>query len=83
MGSLISPPKAPSQPSVVYVPQASASVNPAPTQEPPTEEETAAQQRRQNLLERNRGRFGTIRTSFRGLLSMADSIAGRKTLLGE
>lgn len=35
-----------------------------------------------NLLRRSRGRSGTIRTSFRGLLGLRDD-AQRKTLLGE
>jgi len=48
----------------------------------PTEEEVKANARSQNLLERRRGGFSTVLTSFRGLLN--DTVNGaRKTLLGE
>ncbi len=43
----------------------------------------ADQQREDNLLTRSRSRFGTIKTGFRGLLSLSDPTANRKTLLGE
>ncbi len=36
-----------------------------------------------SLLDRTRGRFGTITTSFRGLLGNTENASGRKTLLGE
>ena len=39
--------------------------------------------RKENLLSRNRGRLGTIRTGFRGLLSVAKDQGQRKSLLGE
>ena len=47
--------------------------------------QSASEVRTQNLLQRNRGRFGTIRTGFRGLLELAGggSSGSRKTLLGE
>ena len=45
--------------------------------------QTAAAARSDDLLRRSRGRTGTIQTSFRGLLSAANSTAQRKTLLGE
>ena len=47
-------------------------------------EEQQREVRTQNLLSRNRGRYGTITTSFRGLLNSAQQDNGqRKTLLGE
>lgn len=82
----------------IYVPSATsnATSTPAPTTSvntgntttgttttpAPTEEEVKANARSQNLLERRRGGFSTVLTSFRGLLN--DTVSGaRKTLLGE
>lgn len=50
-----------------------------------TTEQNATEIREENLLSRGRGRFGTVKTSFRGLLSLASGAGagGRKTLLGE
>lgn len=87
MGSLASRPKAPSQ-QVVYVPQpvytapAATTTNTTPSTPAPTAEETAAEARTQNLLQRNRGIFGTVLTGFRGFLSGAQNNT-RKSLLGE
>lgn len=39
--------------------------------------------REQNLLRRDRGRLGTILSSFRGILGLSDNTPARKTLLGE
>ncbi len=97
MGSLTSRPKVPkqqAQPQVVYVaqsaptpaPSTTASQSPAPAapSEPEkTAEEVQSEARQENLLSRTRGRFGTVQTSFRGLLSLTDGGAARKTLLGE
>ena len=93
MGSLTSRPKVPAQPQVVYVPQptqptpAAQTADPTPVTAAPesaeTEEEVAARVRTENLLQRNRGRFGTVNTSLRGLLSLNQQNAERKTLLGE
>lgn len=86
MGSLTSGPKAPApQPQVVFVPQPTNSpTTPAPTSVPQEQEqETDTEIRRQNLLGRERSRFGTVQTSFRGLLGLADGTQPRKTLLGE
>lgn len=88
MGSLTSRPKAPSQPQVVFVPQTAPTAEPAPaptpqTENPPSAEETASQARRQSLLGRERSRFGTVQTGFRGLLGLSDNTNSRKTLLGE
>lgn len=90
MGSLSSRPKAPAVTPVQYVYAAPASVS-APVSVPVSvitspdisgDEEVKAQARANNLLERRRGRLGTVLTSFRGLLG--DTLTGaRKTLLGE
>ena len=89
MGSLTSGPKISSPPQVVYISQPSA----APTASSNTggenpasvasAEETSAEIRTQNLLDRERSRFGTIQTGFRGLLGLSDNSEQRKTLLGE
>jgi len=89
MGSLTSGPKAPTpQPQVVYIRQPSAPVTPTPTiptASTPEVESEGAEIRKQNLLGRERSRFGTVQTSFRGLLGLAaaDADQARKTLLGE
>ena len=87
MGSLASRPKPPSQPQIVYVQQPvsqpqtpTSSGDSAATPDP---EELAAQARTQNLLGRERSRFGTILTGFRGLLQQIEDAPQRKTLLGE
>ncbi|HRQ60869.1 MAG TPA: hypothetical protein PLO23_05090 [Alphaproteobacteria bacterium] len=98
MGSLTSRPKVPQQsaPQVVYVPQPvysapaptpsytpppASATTPAPTPQP-TEEEQRSEARAQSLLTRDRSRYGTVTTSFRGLLNLATGGA-TKTLLGE
>jgi len=91
MGSLTSGPKVPApQPQIVYVPQPVNTVaapisTPAPITPQEQAEEVSTQVRQQNLLGRERSRFGTIQTSFRGLLGLRDSAQSqpRKTLLGE
>ncbi len=90
MGSLTSGPKLPApQPQQVFVPQpSSAPSTPAPAQTPSetaqeAQQETDTEIRRQNLLGRERSRFGTVQTSFRGLLGLAENAPQRKTLLGE
>ncbi len=91
MGSLTSGPDIPAPtPQVVYVPQpvntttTSASTATA-TDTQAEEQEVNTEARRQNLLGRERSRFGTINTSFRGVLGLSDAStsAQRKTLLGE
>ncbi len=88
MGSLTSRPKAVQQvatPQVVYVPSLPVAPAPSPTvpviaPDSPTPEET----RKKSLLARDRGRFGTILTGFKGLLdTITGQNTGRKTLLGE
>lgn len=84
-------------PQIVYVPQPVAPTpSPASVSAPlpsdvsvsdsaePSIEETQSAAREDNLLRRQRGRFGTITTGFRGILSQTNSAApARKTLLGE
>ncbi len=95
MGSVTSRPKVPAQPKqqIVYV-QAPQPVYTAPStytaptvNQPvaapqPTPEEGKAEARKQSLLTRDRSRFGTVTTSFRGLLGLGNS-GQSKTLLGE
>lgn len=83
MGSINSRPKAPAvQP---YVPISVPSVTTSVTAEPvKTESEIAAEGRKESLLRRNRGRFGTILTGFRGFLDKSSRAeTASKTLLGE
>lgn len=57
---------------------------PVPARPVPTPEEQQTEARTQSLLERDRGRFGTVMTSFRGLLGLATGTNTKpKTLLGE
>lgn len=86
MGSIT---KRPKTPTVTYVKQtvptsvvaSTSETTAAPTQ---TETEISTESRTDSLLRRSRGRFGTIATSFRGLLSSADNNENQpKTLLGE
>ncbi len=87
MGSLASRPKVPTQSQVVFVAQSASGTTSGSTTEPPentpSPEETASEVRRQSLLGRERSRFGTVQTGFRGLLGISDNNAQRKTLLGE
>lgn len=94
MGSLSSRPSVPKQPSVVFVsqpPPSPAPITPSSTNEEgqggnsQTDTTGAAVKRTENLLRRDRSRFGTVKTSFRGLLSSlaGDQTSQKKTLLGE
>ena len=84
MGSITSRPTVPSQTQTVFVPQQTTSVTTTTISDPSVEVEgTLSEAREQSLLGRSRGRFGTIQTSFRGLLSTNDQATQRKTLLGE
>jgi hypothetical protein len=87
------------QPQIVYVPAPQPVYAPAPDPTPapppqtgggtnpppaPTPEEQQAEARTQSLLTRDRSRFGTVTTSFRGLLGLATGGNTQpKTLLGE
>lgn len=92
MGSLTSGPDIPApKPQIIYVPQpvnntVAPTSSPSSTETQSQEEVTSTQRRKQNLLGRERSRFGTIKTSFRGLLGVADTgneSQSHKTLLGE
>lgn len=91
MGSLASRPKVPNvqQPQIVYIPApvqsspASTPLSTNPSVEETSTSENVAEQREKNLLTRNRGRFGTVTTSFRGLLNTNSANRQTKTLLGE
>lgn len=49
-----------------------------------TSENSASEQRKNNLLKRNRGQAGTVLTGFKGLLARNDqTVLTRKSLLGE
>ena len=87
MGSMTSRPKLPpvQQPMFISVPTsmpAPATPMPPAAQEYGAANDNPAKQRAASLLNRDRGRLGTIMTGFRGLLSSGNGI-GRKTLLGE
>ncbi len=81
MGSLTSSPKAPPA-QVVYVP-ASAATTTQPATPAPDPVQEAADARKNSLLARDRGRFGTVLTGFRGFLAERAAGQQRKTLLGE
>lgn len=99
MGSISSRPKVPATSSqVVYVPvyqQTSTPTSATSAGSVTGQSETAtdaageaekkSQERAENLLKRDRSRFGTVLTGFRGLLASASGEASpqRKTLLGE
>lgn len=82
MGSLTKAPKAPTRTVVVAAPTPIATPVSPNTPGLSTREQNA-NQREDNLLVRERGRFGTIATSFRGFLSQNEGASSRKTLLGE
>ncbi len=57
-----------------------------PVEKEPTQKELdqdSSVTRAQNILKRRRGRAGTIKTSFRGVLTPNNLSPRRKTLLGE
>jgi hypothetical protein len=87
MGSLTSSPKVPSaapSPQIVYVPSPYTPTDTTTgTGTPAPDPKTPSEVRAGSLLSRDRSRYGTIVTSFRGLLGLADHSDKRKTLLGE
>lgn len=94
MGSVFSKPKMPSSnyaPVVVDNTPVTIPKSGSDGVDPPTgsggsvdvPEVTPDEQRVQNILSRNRGRLGTISTSFNGILSSLSNTPVRKTLLGE
>lgn len=67
-------------------PQPQPSPDPAPSQREPEKspEQTESEARSGSLLQRDRSRFGLVKTGFRGLLAVTDPRGQqRKTLLGE
>lgn len=86
MGSLASRPSVPSvQPVVIQqapVPTTTASEAPSEEEQAIAAAQSASQARRTSLLGRDRSRFGTILTGFRGLLGTIED-SRRNTLLGE
>lgn len=83
MGDISGRPKAPA-PQVVYVPQYVYNNDAGGSgTNTPDETQTPEAQREKSLLERQRGRFGTILTGFRGILAPLEQQGARKTLLGE
>jgi len=79
MGGLTSKPTT----QVVYRDAPSASTTDTQSTEPEqTASERASEARESSLLRRDRGRGGTVQTSFRGLLDNTSGTA-RKTLLGQ
>lgn len=93
MGSLTSRPKAAPSPQIVYVPAPVPTIAPRPapttitqptaTSDTPSAEQKSQEQREDNLLRRDRGRSGTVQTSFRGILNAVNDAAQKKTLLGQ
>ncbi len=87
MGSLISKPKAPArvQTIIQQAPVSASLTEPerTDTQTPSPSDSSPSNARVDNLLRRNRGRFGTILTGFRGVLDSNPGQGQRKTLLGE
>ena len=84
MGSLTSRPDVPTQPQIITITQPAESIATLVVETSDTDsEDTASESRSQSLLSRERGRFGTIQTGFRGLLGATDPSTARKTLLGE
>lgn len=89
MGSLASRPKAPTSPQIVYVPSSTTTTDTtsaAQETRADMQNETsssASALRKDSLLTRSRSHFGTVKTSFRGILDLASGNNTRKTLLGE
>lgn len=89
MSKIFSTPKMPSMPLIQYVPvETSAPKTDTPATPEENPEHSAEEQRINTLLNRRRGRMGTIGTSLRGVFSdttITDPNAqpARKTLLGE
>ncbi|MDH5723023.1 MAG: hypothetical protein OEY94_06850 [Alphaproteobacteria bacterium] len=88
MGSLISTPKAAPTPIALQTqttePVTSISETSQGSETNESSTASASEIREANLLKRDRSRFGTIATSFRGFLDLADrNNSNRKTLLGE
>ncbi len=88
MSNIFSRPKMPSTTAVQYLPMRSDTTDKNTSTDTPDPEDTknSDEERVNQILFRNRGRTGTIGTSFRGVLndsSSAQNLPTRKTLLGE
>lgn len=83
MGSLSSTPSAAPQIPVVNTIAPTSTVTTVVETPEIDSAEQAADARRASLLQRDRSRFGTVLTGFRGLLSQNTNDTQRKTLLGE
>lgn len=99
MGSLVSKPKAPQPVRVQYVtiPSTSSPTPTSTSSGSSTSSDTATDTttneglsaketstlRAENIARRARGRTGTVKTSFGGLLAQNEIVPGRKSLLGE
>ena len=84
MGSLISSSSPPAPQALPPLPAPLPPPSPPVAQTPEIDpQEEAAETRRASLLRRDRSRFGTVVTGFRGLLSQSTNNTPRKTLLGE
>ena len=85
MGSLTSRPKVPKaqSPQIVYMPAPVASLPTGNDNNAQNADQEEAAMREKNLLTASRSRLGTVTTSFRGLLGLANTSGQRKTLLGE
>lgn len=87
MGSLTSRPELPQvqQPVIISGPSPSVFAPPptsAGAAPEPADEQATQKAREESLLQRSRGRIGTVLTGFNGILSQTVTPA-RKTLLGE
>ena len=98
MGSLVSKPKAPQPARVQYVTVPASTTTTSVSAQISSDSQTdaadtvasdgltdkeASELRAENIARRSRGRTGTVRTGFGGLLSTNQIVPTRKSLLGE
>ena len=83
MGGLVSKPKAPRTQTIIQTVPATPTIETNEAVDQKSADILSSETRQENLLRRNRGRFGTILTGFRGVLDADSSQQKRKTLLGE
>ena len=91
MAGLVSGPKAPKAPRVVYVPQtpvvtSTSNVTDTSSQETVDTDDsqtTSQEDRAAEILSAQRGRLSTVRTGYRGILDEDDNQPQRKTLMGQ
>lgn len=84
MGSISSRPAVPST-TIVHqtAPTSTTDSGSSATEPEQSTAELASDNRESSLLKRDRGRGGTVQTSFRGLVEEINGGTSRKTLLGE